>query len=173
MDGSRMQLVGEKIGVRERPQFNEQAIKWGIENEKNARSVYEAITGAKIRECGFEVHSEHDWLGGSADGEWTFCGKNTGLEIKCPRAMYDSIPDRYMPQIQGLGQIMGWDECDFVVWTPQEMQVWTVEISQEYWDWMFPMLEECWAYIQAKTLPGRTQKRPVYPGKINIRRLAT
>lgn len=168
--GSRIQLVGEKIGVRERRTFDPRAVEWGVKNEESARLAYEAATGYIVVPQGFIVHDEHDWLGGSPDG---IIGTDDdskvdvwegGVEIKCPKVIYEEVPDRYMPQIQGLAQICGWDYCDFVCWTPEEFRVWRVMRSNEYWDWMFPKLAETWAFIEAKVLPPKTQRRPIYTG---------
>ena len=57
------------------------ATEYGSRNEENAVFDFELETGITIKECGFIVHPEYDWLGASPDG---LIGADAIAEIKCP-----------------------------------------------------------------------------------------
>ncbi len=58
------------------------------------------------------ISDAHDWLMGSFDG-WNGCYP---LEIKCPRKHHESIPDYYIPQLQGLMAVSGAEIAYFFSW---------------------------------------------------------
>ena len=118
------------------------AVKWGIDNEDEARQQYtQEMSSSHGNFCckpsGLVVNPLYPHLGASPDGiiSCSCCG--TGLlEIKCPYAGCDSHPDslrskkrsflnsqglvrshKYYTQIQGQLLICNKLFCDFVVWT--------------------------------------------------------
>ena len=86
-------LVASLMGYKTDPQFLPAAIRWGRDNEVNARSAYEAYmkergTEVEVSACGLHLDGDYSYLGASSDGKIvdsnldTLC---TGcLEIKCP-----------------------------------------------------------------------------------------
>lgn len=80
-----------------------------------------------------QVHGASVWLGASPDGLLDsdgLLGEDSGgiLEVKCPYGKsndpqgavpYDSVPYYYMPQAQGLLEILEREWLDFYVWTVQ------------------------------------------------------
>jgi hypothetical protein len=57
------------------------AIRWGVEHEAEARSVYELRTGMLVDQIAFIDHPDLAWCGYSPDG---LIGDNGLLELKCP-----------------------------------------------------------------------------------------
>ena len=98
------------------------ACEWGTNNEPNALMEYMAMTGNQVEQDFFAIHPTLTWLGGSPDG---LVGDDGMIEIKCPykKELYPTIPHHYYPQVNGLLEITGRDWCDFVVWTPEEIQI--------------------------------------------------
>ena len=81
-------------------------------------------------------------------------------EIKCPysQQLYDAIPPYYMAQVQGQLEITNRQWAAFICWTPENMRVWRVERSNEYWDWMHLRLADFWTWVVAKIEPPREKK---------------
>jgi len=61
------QMVREYHGYESEFQGNV-ATQHGQFHEAGAQVEYEMETGNKVKETGFHVHPEHDWLGASPDG---------------------------------------------------------------------------------------------------------
>lgn len=159
---SRAKYYRQIIGEEEKFAGNE-ATDWGELHEPTACMDYEAETGNLVKEVGFFPHPEMDWLGCSPDG---LVG-NGLIEIKCPftQKIYDGVPPQYMAQMQGQMEICDRDWCDFWVWTPDATGLIRVLRSDEYWEWMLPLLEEFWAHVQSRESPKR-RKRPTPPDVI-------
>ena len=155
--GSRRRLWRELTG-REGPKPMNAAMQDGVDYEQVALSEYALATGNSVDAAGFIVHRDHDWIGGSPDG--VIPGINDtilgGVEVKCPTKMYESIPDRYMPQIQGLMEVLDVPYWDFVVWTADATRGWRVFRSTAYWDELYALLCEFWTFIETDSEP------PVY-----------
>lgn len=129
------------------------ATRWGNEHEDIARDAYvirmqaDILNGTseyislRVEETGLHINPDRPWLGSSPDGvvQVTTWDGNTHkflLEIKCPyrKQLYDPpVPDYYNCQIQGVMANMGLPYCDFVVWTPTEMQVTRVPFDESFW----------------------------------------
>lgn len=153
---SRQKLFRQIKGIDPKFEGNE-ATEWGTLHEKDCVSQYEVDSGRIVIDTGFHIHSEHEWLGASPDG---LVSDNGLVECKCPFSLniYETIPLYYMAQIQGQLEIIDKDWCDFAVWTPYEFSVRRIERSKEYWEWMFPLLEEFWAYVNDDVEPKRKKK---------------
>lgn len=133
-----------------------EATAWGEANEPVALDAYRSVSGMNVEQIGFVRHRDIDWIGGSPDALNDF----KLIEIKCPfsQQAYDSVPSYYMAQVQGLLEITEKPTCDFAVWTPDLLRVFTIERSPAYWLWMYPKLAEFWAYFQAGVEPPRAKK---------------
>jgi len=90
-------------------------IRWGLEQEPNARAAYETETGWLVRRTGLWVHDEHRWLGASPDG---LVGSRGGVEIKCPVSLPTRVPPNHRCQIYVQMAVLGWAWCDYWAWTP-------------------------------------------------------
>lgn len=127
----------------------------------------------EVKDVGFIVHPEIDWLGGSPDG---FIGKNGMAEFKCPytQLIWDEPPDYYIPQVQGLLEITDRDWCNFVCWTPKYVATWRIDRSRDYWNWMLPKLCEFWTYVDCDVEPPKFARGTKYKftGDMNIERIS-
>lgn len=172
MIGSRQQLWREKTS-RAAKWVNEAAVAWGTTLEPVAKLYHEAEQGVIVVPSGFVVHPDIDWLGGSPDGLIDGRGMS---EYKCPysQKVWDEPPEYYIPQVQGLLEILDRDWCHFVCWTPKEVATWKIERSQEYWDWMLPKLCEFWAYVECdiEPPPFARGQRYRFSGDMKIERIS-
>ncbi len=151
------------------PKFEgNEATQWGVENESTAIQSYEKETGNKVGETGFHLHKKYDWLGGSPDGLIDLDG---GIEVKCPyyaKTPHESVPDLYMPQVQGCLEITDRAWWDYVSWTPSGTTYFRVYRSKEYWDWALPLLEEFWSFVERNERPNNLRRRPIFRGSLKI-----
>jgi len=105
------------------------------------------------------VPREFPWAGVSPDGFVNDNGLLGGLEIKCPfrQTLYPVIPRTYNDQIQGSMGFLGLSFWDFVVWTPNELQIRRFEFNKAYWEQeLFPKLE---SFYMEQFLPALVHKR--------------
>jgi len=129
---------------------------FGIEHEEDARDDYEIATGNISMPTGFHVHSDHDWLGASPDG---IIGGTILHEAKCRATEpYESISPLHFCQVQGQLACTGLKECHYQSWTPDSQRIWRIEYDPEYWEWIFPYLQEFWSYYQKDEEPPRRKR---------------
>ncbi|GAB2220424.1 hypothetical protein Droror1_Dr00008074 [Drosera rotundifolia] len=153
----RAELWQEKVFPQD-PQSQESrmnnAMEWGMTNEAVAIERYKSITGQDVGLLGFAVHSKErfDWLGASPDG-LLGCFQDGGiLEVKCPYnngkpklgLPWSSMPFYYMPQIQGLMEIMDREWVDLYCWTLNGSTIFRVYRVREYWELIHGVLHEFW-----------------------------
>jgi hypothetical protein len=150
--GSRRRLWRELTGRESHDFFADgnPRILHGTSFEPMALALYGEVMNYHVAKVGYMSHPMIDWIGGSPDGLVLAVG---GVEVKCPAAFYEEIPDYYMPQMQSLMQITGARWWDFVVWTPEEASITRVHKSQPYWDQLYELLCEFWAYVEADVEP--------------------
>lgn len=129
--------------------ISNRAMRWGNEQEENARSLYEKITGRRIVEVGSCKHPTIESFASSPDG--FFYDENTGekgvLEIKCPsQAVFmrykDEVKDsatllaakpEYFYQCQSHMACCEAQWCDFIVYCPfQQHPIHIVRILPDY-----------------------------------------
>lgn len=103
---ARMELAIERLtGKPAGSNFMNQAMQDGVEREPDARSLFEAITGKEVAECGSFNHPNIKMSSASPDG--LIREENAVLEIKCPTAVTHAynllskkMDKRYIYQIQ-------------------------------------------------------------------------
>ncbi|XP_027339205.1 uncharacterized protein LOC113852977 [Abrus precatorius] len=154
----RVQLWLEKLGAIE-PFSGNLATCWSNIKEGDALERYKLITGNTVLFPEFQVYDaypEDNWLAASPDGvidRMVYELPSRGvLEIKCPyfdgdirRAFpWSRIPIHYIPQAQGLMEILGSDWMDFYVWTPNGSSLFRLYRDPEYWDVMKIALSDFW-----------------------------
>lgn len=102
--------------------YTSDAMKWGVEHEADARSMYEFMSGNTAEQCGFIDH-ETLTSGSSPDG---LIGDDGLIEIKCPNSathieylLSGEVPNKYKPQMtwQMICTKRVW--CDFVSFDPR------------------------------------------------------
>jgi putative phage-type endonuclease len=165
----RPRLYREKIGTE--PPFNgNHMTQYGNDNEMNAIEAYELDQRVFVDNCGdnqiFLKHPKHDWLGCTPDGR--VMTENRLVEVKCPWGkMHTEAKPQYVAQTMGQMAITGATECDLTVWSPEELRIWRIQFSQEYWDMQLPLLEYFWQCVLDKTIPKPFHKtrnpKPVMP----------
>lgn len=155
----RVQLWQEKIGAVE-PFTGNLATSWNNTKEEEALERYKLITGNPIMLPEFQISGKYneddDWLAASPDGviDKNFYGLpyKGVLEIKCPFYKGDmrkgypwsSIPYNFVPQAQGLMEILDRDWMDFYVWTPKGSSLIRIYRDVEYWNVLKIALSDFW-----------------------------
>lgn len=166
----RVQLWREKIGLIE-PFAGNFATSWGNIKEPEAIEQYELITENKLIHPQFSVNRHDEWLAASSDGivdnyiyvqaspddgivENFTCGLPFRgiVEIKCPYFNGDKnkhipwkrIPMYYIPQAQGLMEILDRDWMDMCCWTLNGSSLFRLYRDAEYWDLMKIALSDFW-----------------------------
>ena len=120
----RLQIVTEMLtGFPTDYGFESADMRWGREQEPNARIIYADLTGAKVDQIAFAQHPLIEHAGASPDG---LIGKDGLLEIKCPRSfthinyiLDDVMPVDYIPQVQWQLAATGRKWCDFMSYDPR------------------------------------------------------
>jgi len=159
---TRQKLYRQILKIDPRFDGNEMT-QWGEDNEQNCCDGYELNQSVIVYHSGknqkFRKHPSHDWLGCTPDG---FTDDRI-VEFKCPyNKMYDVAPAHYVAQIMGQMAITGMAQADLVAWTPEELRIWRIDFSQEYWDMQLELLQDFWQYVQQEEEPKRRAK-PTMP----------
>lgn len=154
--GRRVHLWMEKIGLVE-PFMGCPATCWSNLHEQIALARYQLMTGNVVTLTGFYLHGEHHWLAASPDGmidqgPYGYLEEGGVLEIKCPyfhgnangSFPWSTIPSFYMPQAQGLMEILDRNWIDFYVWTPNGSSLFRIQRDPHYWDLMMAALSDFW-----------------------------
>ncbi|CAI9103877.1 OLC1v1002459C1 [Oldenlandia corymbosa var. corymbosa] len=155
----RVQLWLEKIGAIE-PFSGNEATGWNNSMEEEALERYKLITGNSVHFPALQVYKktnpEDDWLAASPDGvidSFLYDLPSRGvLEIKCPyfdgemkkACPWGRIPLHYIPQAQGLMEILDRDWMDMYVWTPVGSSHFRLWRNEEYWDLLKIALADFW-----------------------------
>lgn len=92
------------------PHISNQWTEWGTNMEPLARRKYSRQEGVLVRETGFWVHNEIDWLGASPDG---LVGHDGMLEIKCPNELPTKCPPHHRIQAAVQLIVTGRKWCDY------------------------------------------------------------
>jgi putative phage-type endonuclease len=117
------ELLAERLTGVTAESFKSDAMKWGTENEPDARAAYEFYRNETVVEAGFILHPTIDQSGASPDG---FVGDDGLVEIKCPNTathmdtlLGKMVPAKYVNQMQWQMACTGRQWCDFVSYDPR------------------------------------------------------
>lgn len=117
------QLVCERLTGFVEPGFQNDAMRWGTEKEPDALAAYSFRQDVDVMEVGFVDHPTIDMTGASPDG---LIGEDGLAEVKCPISathietlLGQSVPAKYVHQIQWQLACTGRDWCDFVSFDPR------------------------------------------------------
>ncbi len=115
------ELLAEYITGEQQSDFMSDDMSRGNEMEPFAISLYENISGIKIRSTGIAYLDDRKDRGASPDGLFD----NTGIEVKSPKlgnhigyVLTGNIPKKYIPQVQGLIYIFNCDSWVFMSYHP-------------------------------------------------------
>lgn len=145
------QLDGGPVFTPDLPWFRH-----GVNDEPEAKALYQLQTGNDVDEVGFIVHPELPHVGASPDG---LIGKDGGIEIKSNRSYaqflkvkYGGVPSIYVPQVQGNMWVTGRSWWDFVSYHKFTRQLAIVRVirDNEYIARLSLALQELWQEVQSE-----------------------
>jgi putative phage-type endonuclease len=117
------ELIAERLTQTTAPSFTNAAMQWGTDQEPVARHVYAARHSLDVSEIGFVDHPEINMSGASPDGLVGVWGL---VEIKCPNTathldtlLSETVPGKYITQMQWQMACTGREWCDFVSFDPR------------------------------------------------------
>lgn len=117
------ELICERLTKTAADSFCSPAMQWGKDTEHLARAAYAMRKGVDVYEVGFIDHPEIPMSGASPDGLVLADGL---CEIKCPSTathldtlLSETIPAKYVTQMQWQMACAGKDWCDFVSFDPR------------------------------------------------------
>jgi putative phage-type endonuclease len=132
------ELICERLTGMQGASYSNAAMIWGTETEPMARAAYEGAVGALVIETGFVPHISIPMAGASPDG---LIGDDGLVEIKCPitathieTLLGQSVPGRYVTQMQWQMACTGRKWCDFVSYDPrmpEKMQLFIKRIERD------------------------------------------
>ena len=132
------ELVIERLTGQPVEQYQNEAMRWGSEQEAAARSTYAFLQDATVEAVGFIAHPLIAEAGASPDG---YVGDTGLVEIKAPNSathvetlLTETIPDKYVKQMQFQMACTGRGWCDFVSFDPRmppSMQVWIKRVWRD------------------------------------------
>lgn len=117
------ELVAERLSGVQEEGYSNQAMRHGIETEAAARAAYSFRQDVDVSEIGFIDHPSIPMSGASPDG---LIGEDGLVEIKCPNTathistlLGQSVPAKYITQIQWQLACTGRQWCDFASYDPR------------------------------------------------------
>lgn len=117
------ELIAERLTGEPAERFTNAAMKWGTEQEPDARIAYEFRVDAEVVQVGFVPHPTIAMTGASPDG---LVGDEGLVEIKCPNTathidtlISQTLPGKYVTQMMWQMACTGRQWCDFVSFDPR------------------------------------------------------
>ena len=131
-------LIIERLTGIPQDTYQNAAMLHGIETEPEARDAYEFRTGADVELCGLVLHPAIDGTHASPDG---LVGADGLVEIKCPQPaqqlstlLGETIPDKYVKQMQWQMRCCERAWCDFVSYSPAFPEAMRLHIQRVKYD---------------------------------------
>lgn len=132
------ELLCERLTGQQAERFSNAAMDWGTVTEPQARAAYEFITDLAVVETGLVDHPTIPMFGASPDG---LVGDDGLIEIKCPNTathietlLSETVPGKYMTQMQVQMICTGRAWCDFVSFDPRlppDLQIWIKRVPAD------------------------------------------
>lgn len=132
------QLLTERLTGQVAESYTNAAMQWGVDTEPQARAAYSFMHDADVTEVGFAVHPDIHDSGASPDG---LIGEDGLVEIKCPNTathldtlITETIPARYITQMQWQMACTGRQWCDFASFDPRlpaSMQLFVKRVKRD------------------------------------------
>lgn len=117
------ELIAERLTGQPADRYTNAAMQWGTETEPQARAAYEFHCDVQVVEVGLVPHPHIEDAAASPDG--LVCQDGL-IEIKCPNTathidtlLSQTIPDKYIKQMQFQLACTARDWCDFVSFDPR------------------------------------------------------
>ena len=132
------ELITERLTGQTAPAYENDAMRWGSEQEGPARSTYAFLNDVTVEAAGFVPHPLIADCGCSPDG---YVGALGLIEIKAPNTathietlLTDAVADKYVKQTQWQMACTGRDWCDFMSFDPRlppSMSTWVKRIHRD------------------------------------------
>jgi putative phage-type endonuclease len=132
------EMICERLTGMQGASYSNAAMAWGTETEPMARAAYEGAAGSLVIETGFVPHASIEMSGASPDG---LVGDDGLVEIKCPMTathietlLGQSVPAKYVTQMQWQMACTGRKWCDFVSFDPrmpENMQIFVKRVGRD------------------------------------------
>lgn len=117
------ELIAERLTGAAVMKFQNDLMRWGKEQEPQARSLYEFMFNVEVEQIAFIDHPTIDMAGASPDG---LVGAEGLVEIKCPSTathidtlLRQEIPAEHVKQMAWQMACTGRQWCDFVSYDPR------------------------------------------------------
>jgi putative phage-type endonuclease len=117
------ELIAERLTGTPAEKYTNAAMQWGTDTEAAARAAYQVEKMTPVVKVGFVPHPSIAMAGASPDG---FVGDDGLIECKCPNTathietlLGQSVPSKYICQIQFQIACTGRQWCDFVSFDPR------------------------------------------------------
>lgn len=117
------ELIAERLTGEVVSGFSNAAMQWGTDTEPQARDAYQFHADIDVVQVAFVPHPSIPMSGASPDG---LVGDEGLIEIKCPNTathidtlLTDSVPGKYLTQMQWQMACTGRKWCDFVSFDPR------------------------------------------------------
>lgn len=133
------ELICERLTGEQADRFQNAAMQHGTDTEPQARAAYEFMTDRTVTETGFTIHPAIANFGASPDG---LIGADGLLEIKCPNTathvdtlLTETVPAKYITQMQAQMACTGRAWCDFVSFDPRlpsDLQMWVTRVQRDH-----------------------------------------
>jgi len=140
-DNYMAQLICERMTNTVAESYSNAAMQWGTETEPLARAAYESYADVLVDQVGYVPNP---WLGRAGASPDGLVGKQGLIEIKCPNTathidtlLSETVPTKYITQMQWQMACTGRRWCDFVSFDPRlpdglQLFVKRVEYDSEY-----------------------------------------
>jgi hypothetical protein len=153
-----------QMTLREAPFEGNEMTQWGIDHENDAISAFEKHMG-DICIPGNELIVHRSLPFGASPDAYIMMGDNKiPVECKCPytQELYKVTPERYWFQVQ-MQMLCCWQTLSYlVVWTPNELQVKKIHLSNNWIDFYIPLALEFLDYVERDVEPPRLKKKPTF-----------
>lgn len=134
----RARIVAERLTGAPQDSYINDAMRWGIEKEPEARAAYEFFRNVDVAEVGLIRHPAIAGTHASPDG---LVGTDGGLELKCPGTavhietiLGKTFADKYILQCQwGMActERQWWDLCSYDPRMPGDLQLFVQRVPRD------------------------------------------
>lgn len=132
------QLIVERLTGQPTEGYMNAAMQWGVDTEAQARSAYQFMRDAEVKEVGLVLHPRICGTHASPDG---LVGADGLVEIKCPTSATHiealsgaSLASKYVTQMQWQMACTERAWCDFVSFDPRmpvAMQLYVLRVKRD------------------------------------------
>lgn len=162
------ELIAERLTNTTAEGFTSAAMQWGVDQEPMARMAYEFLHNVAVEQIAFVAHPSISDAGASPDGT---VGDDGLVEIKCPNTathidtlIAQTIPSKYITQMQWQMACTGRKWCDFVSYDPrlpESMQVFVKRVARDE-DYILDLENEVTRFLENEVIAKVDSLRKLY-----------